>query len=274
LFLAFPQEFFILSLVTLLVHQSNERKRMQALLRELETAHRQLEQYAAQTAGLTRAAERQRMARDLHDTLAQGLAGLILQLEAIDARLSRGGSAQAQIIVHQAMSRARATLADARRAIDDLRTSESSGANEKSGDALCAAIQNEIARFTTTSGVWCEVECGLPARLPAALYDPVLRTVSESLSNIARHAYAQRAWVRLTAESDRLHITIRDDGIGFDPATAIGRNGHYGLTGLDERAQLAGGEFLVTSAPGGGATITLQLPLSEVQPFLARTQHA
>jgi NarL family two-component system sensor histidine kinase YdfH len=267
LFLAFPQEFFILSLVTLVVHQSNERKRTQQLLRELETAHRQLEQFAGQTADLARAAERQRMARELHDTLAQGLAGLILQVEAIDARLVRGGNAQAQTIVQQAMGRARATLGEARLAIDDLRETESDSETAFSGTALSAAIQEEVVRFSAASSVYCVIESNPPPTVPANIYKHTLRAVAEALSNIARHAHAQHAWVQLCEGEGTLCITVRDDGSGFDPAAVNTRNGHYGLTGLRERARLARGELAVTSAPGKGTTVDLCLPLRAVQPI-------
>lgn len=267
LFLALPQEFFILALVTLVVHQSNERKRTQQLLRELETAHRQLEQYAAQTADFARAAERQRMARELHDTLAQGLAGLILQLEAIDARLVRGSNAQAQTIVQQAMGRARATLAEARLAIDDLRETESDSETALSGAALSAAIQEEVDRFTAATSVYCAFESNPPPIVPVNIYNHALRTVAEALSNIARHAHAQHAWVQLCEADGALSITVRDDGSGFVPAVVNPRNGHYGLTGLRERARLARGELAVSSAPGTGTTISLCLPLAAVQPI-------
>ncbi|MEJ2752141.1 MAG: histidine kinase, partial [Chloroflexota bacterium] len=110
--------FFILVYVLLFIRQLNAREESQRLLAELQEAHGQLAQYAAQVETLTLEAERQRMARELHDTLAQGLAGLVLQLEALEVSLERDNKEQAQQITARARDRARATLADARRAID------------------------------------------------------------------------------------------------------------------------------------------------------------
>ncbi len=88
----------------------------------------------------------------------------------------------------------------------------------------------------------------------------MLRTVSEGLSNIARHANASQAGVRLSSRDGQLLVEVRDDGGGFDPQ-AVGA-GHYGLLGVRERARLAGGSMQIDSAPGAGTVISLKLPLS------------
>jgi len=155
-----PTIFLATIYILMWVRQTQARQRAQALLRELETAHRQLADYAAQVEDLTLAAERQRMARELHDTLAQDLAGLILQLEATDSHLVGGRLERAQAIVQQAMARARAALAGARRAIDDLR------AGPSAPDALVEAIQAEARRFSGATGIDCALE--LPAALSLA----------------------------------------------------------------------------------------------------------
>ncbi|MBE2224920.1 MAG: hypothetical protein IAF02_25490, partial [Anaerolineae bacterium] len=109
---------FVFIYILLFLRQLRAREESQALLAELQTAHNQLAEYSQQVETLTLEAERQRMARELHDTLAQGLAGLVLQLEALEASLERDNTAQAVQIAGQAKERARTTLADARRAID------------------------------------------------------------------------------------------------------------------------------------------------------------
>ena len=114
---------FVVIYVTLYVRQMEAREKAQALAVELETANRQLTDYAARVEDLTIANERQRMARELHDTLSQGLAGLILQLEAAQAHLGQDHPAKAREIITDAMGQARRTLSEARRAIDDLRQS-------------------------------------------------------------------------------------------------------------------------------------------------------
>ncbi len=254
----FPMGAFVYIYVTLYNRQILARQQAQSLLVELEAANKQLTEYAARVEDLTIAAERQRMARELHDTLSQGLAGLILQLEAVDAHLSSGRSERALAIVKQAMLQARQTLADARSAIDDLRSASSSP--DKPG-GLEGMVRQESERFTAATGLPCTLEINLPAGLPEAVSETVQRAVQEGLANIARHANASRASLRLAVEQDRLVVEVGDDGCGFDPQPAEGQAGHYGLMGMRERARLVGGTLLVTSAPGQGSRVTLSLPL-------------
>jgi NarL family two-component system sensor histidine kinase YdfH len=247
---------FVVVYVVLYLRQVEARERVQVLLQELETAHRQLAEYATQVEDLTLVAERQRMARELHDTLTQGVAGLILQLEAVNAHLVDGRSGRAQEIVQQALSRARDTLAGARRAIGDLRE-ESPTPREFS-----AAARKEINRFTTATGIPCTLDLSLPTVLPDMLSEHALRIVTEGLTNVARHAQANQVWARLAGVyDDWLEIEVRDDGVGFDPVVMANRAGHYGLLGMRERARLAGGTLDIKSAPGEGTKLLLRLPL-------------
>lgn len=255
LLVTLPMTAFLMALVYLYLRQTHARQEAQQLLAALEAANQQLAAYAAHVEDLTLAAERQRMARELHDTLAQGLAGLLLQLEAVESHLERGNTARAQTIIGQAMPRARRTLADARSAIDDLRDGNFL-------HNLNDSLRAEIARFGETTGLSCCSELHAPDHLPLVLQETILRTASEGLTNIARHAQARQVWLTLCQEQHAITLTVRDDGIGFDPATATGGNGHYGLIGLRERAQLAGGTLDIASTPGGGTTLTLRLPLS------------
>ncbi len=253
LLVTLPLTAFLMALVYLYLQQMHARQVAQELLTALETAHQQLAVYAARVEDLTLAAERQRLARELHDTLAQGLAGLLLQLEAVESHLERGNTVRAQSIVGQAMTRARLTLADARRAIDDLR----------SGDFLLdvnATVAAEVARFCSVTALPCHRELQGPAQLPLVLHETILRTIGEGLANIARHAQAQQVWVTLRQEEQTITLVVRDDGVGFEQAANRG-NGHYGLIGLAERAHLAGGTLDIASTLGAGTTLTLWLPL-------------
>ena len=226
------------------------------MLEELEEAHAELADYASQVEELTLAAERQRMARELHDTLAQGVAGLILQLEAVDANLESGDSQRAQTIVQQAMVRARGTLADARRAIDDLRKGQEDGRD------LDKIIRGKTARFTSSTDIPCHLDLDLLPTLPESLHEPTVRTVTEALANVAKHASATEVWVSLMVESQALTVEVRDNGVGFDPTAPIAA-GHYGLQGMQERAELSEGTVDITSQPGDGTTIRIRLPLDE-----------
>jgi two-component system, NarL family, sensor histidine kinase YdfH len=258
-----PSTAFVTIYVTLYNRQTAARARAQALAAELEAANLRLAEYSARVEELTLAAERQRMARELHDTLSQGLAGLILQLEAADAHLEEGRAERARTIVQQTMERARGALAEARRVIDDLRR-----AGPAPTDAV-AALRQEIERFSEATGIPCSLEIAgsqpLPPSLAGALagplYEALLRTVTEGLSNIARHARASQASLRLSVSDGWLEAALCDDGAGFDPQA--NQAGHYGLLGMQERARLAGGTVEIDTHPGSGTTITLRLPLNK-----------
>jgi len=248
--------FFVVAYVSLYTRQVEARERAQALLSELETAHRELAEYAARVEDLTLAAERQRMARELHDTLAQGLAGLILQLEAANSHLANGRAERAKEILVQAMARARNTLADARRAIGDLRQ----GAAVP--EDLSEAVREEADHFATATGIACTLDLDSLPPLPDDMREHTLRVVSEGLTNVARHAQASQVWIRLASGDDCLEVEVRDDGVGFDPAAAAAQSGHYGLLGMRERARLAGGTLVVESTPGKGTVLRLCVPFN------------
>lgn len=227
------------------------QQRDQNLLRELEMAHIQLKDYAARIQDLTLTTERQRMARELHDTLAQGLVGLTMQLETIDLLLISQRCEQARTFVQRAMAHSRATINNARAAITDLRTEIPT-----TGDIL-VAIETEADHFTTATGIPCT--CCLQTKFPGEYHEHLLRMVSEVLINIARHAQASQAWIRAGGENAAITLEIGDNGIGFDPAKVT--TGHYGLLGLRERARLMNGQLLISSEPGKGTIVRLCLSL-------------
>lgn len=249
-----PLAVFVSVYVTLYSRQAEARERAQKLAAELEQANRQLSDYAAQIEDLTLSSERQRMARELHDTLAQGLAGLILQLEAVDTHLAGGRADRAQTIVQQAMERARGTLRDARRVIDDLRS------GRPAGEDVARELTAEAHRLETSLGIPCTVQMDVPEDLSREAGEALRRVVSEGLTNITRHAGAAHAWVQVSSADGRLCVEVRDDGRGFDPAAVAA--GHYGLLGLQERARLLGGECRVQSAPGQGTLLRWCIPLN------------
>jgi len=246
-----PMALFVGIYVTLYSRQAEARERAQKLAGELEKANRQLSEYAARVEDLTIVNERQRMARELHDTLSQGLAGLILQLEAADAHLASGRYEKAQSIVKQTMLQARSTLSDARRAIDDLRQNHF-------GD-LGDLLRLEISHFETATGIPCNFQADLTAPLPDPIQEVVSRAVAESLTNIARHANASHASVNIATNEKHLTLTIQDDGIGFDPAQIP--SDHYGLLGMRERIRLISGNFSVESTPQKGTILNIEIPL-------------
>jgi NarL family two-component system sensor histidine kinase YdfH len=248
-----PVVIFVCLYVYLYVRQAEARERAQELLKDLEVANRQLSEYAAQVEDLTLATERQRMARELHDTLSQGLAGLILQLEAVNAHLEDQRVERARVILQQSMAKARGTLSEARRAIDHLRAPVEQDLAER--------VRQECAHFTASTGIPCESQVNIHTDLPEPIEDSAGKVIAEALANIARHARAGRASVRIEANGKVLAIEIYDDGVGFDPALV--EAGHYGLVGMRERIRLAGGHLDILSRPGEGTRVMAEFPLEE-----------
>jgi NarL family two-component system sensor histidine kinase YdfH len=246
-----PVIFFVISFTILYRRQVDAREKVQEIAVELEKANRQLSQYAAQVEDLTIANERQRMARELHDTLSQGLTGIILQLEAIEAHLSNERVEKAKTIVSNAMLQARAALADARNAIDDLRNI--------AVENLESALRLEISRFTSATDIPCEFLAADIPTLPKSLNDAIVRNVAEALTNVARHAQAKKVKVEVVVDTESLLVIIQDDGRGFD--LTVVPSGHYGVLGMQERIRLSGGEFEVKSQIGVGTAIRMKIPL-------------
>lgn len=199
--------------------------------------------------------ERNRLAREIHDTLAQGLAGVALQLESVDALLEAGAdAARVRDTVAQALTQTRANLEEARRSVLDLRAASLEG--QSFSDALRVMVGRSSLRHG--SRVAFEVTGSgrpLPVRIQTGLY----RIVQEALANIEHHADARHASVSLVMTPEVVRCTIKDDGRGFDPEHIP--EGHYGLRGMAERARLLGGELRLATCPGNGTHIEVIIPL-------------
>ena len=202
--------------------------------------------------------ERTRLAREIHDTLAQQLTAIVLQLEAAEVFLDRDDSRGRQVVV-SARDQARSALAEARRSVWDLRPAP------LDHTGLAAALRHEARRWQARTGIGARVRTqGLPA--PLAL-DPqtevaLFRIAQEALANVARHSHAGRVDIRLELRSGVLRLIVRDDGDGF--AVGARSPGRFGLVGMAERARLAGARLEIESSPGSGTRVTVRLPLSDV----------
>jgi two-component system NarL family sensor kinase len=208
----------------------------------------------AKSAELGAVEERNRIAREIHDTLAQGLAGIALQLETADALLEAGAEPErVGPSVRRALEQARASLEEARRSVLELR------ASPLEGKTLAEALAALVAGWREQNGIDATFdEVGdstqLPARVELALYG----IAREALANVARHASAERVRVVLTSEAGVARVVIDDDGRGFDPARVA--EGRFGLVGMSERAKLLGGRLRVESEPGAGTRIEAETP--------------
>ena len=187
---------------------------------------------------------------DMEDAEFMDGADALRESESPEAALERDNPEKAMQIAGQAKDRARTTLADARRAIDDLRLSEATPVE---------AIEREVERFTAATGIPCALD--MPAHFDVSQRngEHVIRCVGEGLANVAQHAQATQAWVSISPNKGLLQVTVRDDGRGFD-VDADAAGGHYGLLGLRERARLAGGQLTVDSRPGEGTTLRMTFP--------------
>jgi len=207
----------------------------------------------SQSAELGAVKERNRLAREIHDTLAQGLTGITLRLETADALLESGQNDRARAALQQALALTQSSLDEARRSVLDLRAAPLEG--RSLGEALCALAQQAGGHLD----VRCTVAGGsspLPARVEAGLY----RIAQEALNNIRLHAHARTASLDLLITPDSAELTVQDDGRGFDPSRVGGER--FGLVGLNERARLMGGSLEIQTGPGEGARLTVKVPLS------------
>lgn len=245
-----PVIIFVIMFVTLYQRQNEAREQALALARQLEEANQQLSQYADQVEDLTILNERQRMARELHDTLSQGLTGIILQLEAVEAHLSNQNIEKAEKIIANAMDQARFTLSEARDAIDDLRGNQSKD--------LESALRLEVSRFQNIANIACELEGKELSKIPETTSQIVMQNVKEALTNIARHARATHVKVQARNEDGFLVVMVEDDGQGFDPEQVP--SGHYGLLGIRERLKMLGGMLDIHSIPGKGTILEMRIP--------------
>jgi signal transduction histidine kinase len=188
--------------------------------------------------------ERARLAREIHDTLAQSLAGIVTQLEA-----SVGGERQ-----ERALALARQALAEARRSMLDL----SPGALD--GTSLPEALAGTVAAWSAEHDVLAEVTVvGDPAPLHPEVEATVLRIAQESLTNVAKHAGARRVGVTLSYDGDEVVLDVRDDGAGFDVTTPT-RSSSFGLRGMRQRAARLAGELTLESGAGRGTALSVRLP--------------
>ncbi|NUR91342.1 MAG: sensor histidine kinase [Nonomuraea sp.] len=239
-------------------------RRMDQQHDEVQQANRRLAAMQRQLIGQAREAgvadERQRMAREIHDTLAQGLTGIITQLQA--AEQADDDPERRGRHVRAAIGLARESLTEARRSVLALRPSPLEEA--RLGDALAAVA----GRWETLHGVAVRVATTGEARpLPPDVEDALLRTAQEALANVAKHARAGRVGLTLTYMDRQVVLDVRDDGRGFDPLR--GRDpgavdeqaGGFGLIGMRERMERVSGTFSVESEPGLGTAISAVVDL-------------
>ncbi|MEU8813196.1 sensor histidine kinase [Actinoplanes sp. NPDC048796] len=223
--------------------------KLAAALKENESLHAQLMVQAREAGKLD---ERQRMAGEIHDVLAQGLTGIVTQLEAAG---SPGGDRDRHL--EAAKKLARDSLTEARRSVHALRPRTLDAA------ALPEAIGEVMTSWSRLSGVGADlVTTGTARPLLPEIEATLLRTAQEALANVARHASAERVTLTLSYMEDVVTLDVHDDGAGFDPAAprAGGEKGGYGLVAMKERLRRIAGTLEVESEPGGGTAVSACVP--------------
>lgn len=203
-----------------------------------------------ENARLARAEERARIAREIHDTLAQGLTAIALHVEGAIQHLEHSPE-RARERLKRALDTARQSLEEARTSVLNLRA-------PLAGRPLAEALASLTRRLTSETGVRTHVRVEGGQRLPLRAEAELFRIAQEALQNVRRHAGALNVWLTMEADRGRVRLVVRDDGRGFDPA-AVPDTCH-GLVGMRERARLLGGAFRVTSRPGRGTRVTVSVP--------------
>lgn len=197
------------------------------------------------------AAERNRMARDIHDTLAQGFTGVIMQLEAAKGAMTGADGPAVTAHLERAEALARASLGEARRSVRAMRS------RSLLDGTLSTALDDLLKRMTSGTDLQAElVVQGAGRSLPPEWEEGLLRIAQESLTNTIKYAQARRFGATLTFAADTVRLQLVDDGRGFNPQA---EHDGFGLVGMRERAEQLAGRFVLRSMPGQGTEILVEL---------------
>ena len=235
-----------------IIRQTSEK---QKIIEDLNAARDGLAQ-AERQAGVLE--ERQRLASEIHDTLAQGFTSVVMHLEAAEQALERN-PASARLHIDQARSTARDSLSEARRFVWALRP------DMVQRETLDLALERVAQRWSEENSLPARVEISGESRpLTPPIEATLLRAAQEGLANVHKHARAAQVTLTLTYMDDEIILDVQDDGTGFDlevaPLQARQEHRGYGLLSLQERASQLGGSLTVESAPGEGTTLVMALP--------------
>jgi signal transduction histidine kinase len=215
--------------------------------------HARLYQQAEQLAVME---ERERLARDLHDSVTQSLYSLTLFAEAGRRSIRTGDLERAESFLARLADTAQDALKEMRLLVYELRPP----ALEREG--LVGAIQQRLGAVERRAGVKAHLLVDDMVRLPASVEEELYRIAQEALNNALKHATATSVTVRIRIVNEHVELEIVDDGIGFDPATT-GNGGGMGLANMRERVEKLGGTFQVASALGQGTTVSVNVKICQ-----------
>ena len=250
-----------IAMANIAVGEQAGRLRLENTLRDLEESHVQLTAYSARVAELSAEAERNRLARDIHDSLGHHLTAIAVQLEKATAFRDRD-----QRAADQALTDARSS---ARQALDDVRMSVRALRGDQRPARLTAMLADLVRQAGAGQQQVTLTVTGGEGSISAAARTVLYRSAQEALTNAQRHSGAREVTVLAAFDDREARLVVADDGRGFDPGAHKNGSGHwaasrdgFGLLGMRERAALAGGHVQIDSRPGGGTTVTVTVPRS------------
>ncbi|TXG01467.1 hypothetical protein FVD38_05975 [Massilia arenae] len=227
-------------------------RELRASQAKLQASHEKLRLLAAHAEQI-KEGERKRIAREIHDDLAQNLLALKIEAELL-ANRTRGGHRRLHARADATVRQIEVTIRSVRQIINDLRPNVLDL-------GLSAAVDWQVADFARRTGIECElVDDDGEHRIDDHCATAFFRILQESLNNVAQHARATRVRIALQQQADMLTMTIRDNGVGMQPGSR-NRNGSFGLVGIEERVGILGGSFSISSGLDSGTTIVVTIPV-------------
>jgi len=228
-------------------------RELRASQAKLQASHEKLRMLAAHAEQI-KEGERKRIAREIHDDLAQSLLALKIEAEFL-ANRTRGGHKRLHARADATVRQIDVTIRSVRQIINDLRPNVLDL-------GLSAAVDWQVADFARRTGIECELaDDDGEYRIDDGCATAFFRILQESLNNVARHARATRVRIALQQQADMLTMTIRDNGVGMQPGSR-NRSGSFGLVGIEERVGILGGSFSISSGLDSGTTIVVTIPVA------------
>jgi|SRR5271157_1210762 len=250
--------FFTGLLCSMTLRAEQAQKESQELLVELRSAHQKLQDYSLQVEELAGAQERERLARELHDSVTQTIFSMTLTAQAARILLERD-TGRVAVQLDRLQSLSQSALAEMRSLIQQLRP------HSIAEDGLAAALRRHVAERKSKDGLEVDLQISGERRLPIETEEALYRVVQEALNNVIKHAHTNQALVRLDLEQDPISLRIEDHGRGFDLATFNRSQSRpagvtqLGLSGMSERVRALGGSLVIDSKPGLGTSIQVEI---------------
>ena len=248
--------FFVSAYANAINEADTARDESERLLSELRRAHKQLQDYAKQVEELAVLKERNRLARELHDSVTQTLYGATLETETAIRQLKAGKQEEALMVLHELQQDGQQALQEMRLLIYELRPP----ILEKEG--LVLALKSRLEMVGAKAGIEVEFHSDWPRSLPKDMEEGLYRIAQEALNNVVKHSQASRVILNLSHANNRFSMEIKDDGIGFDVSRSNSAEGYgIGVQGMRERAANIRGTLKLTGLLGKGTSVEV-----EVQP--------